>query len=73
MLRVLGAQVVSMSTVPEVIVARSLGLQVLGLSLVTNMAGRRAAGGKTHEAVVAMGLRQAPVMRRLLRDIIIRL
>ena len=73
MLGVLGAQVVCMSTVPEVIVARSLGLRVLGLSLVTNMAGRRAPGGKTHEAVVAMGLRQAPVMRRLLRDIISRL
>jgi len=72
-LGVLGAQVVCMSTVPEVIVARSLGLRVLGLSLVTNMAGRRAPGGKTHEAVVAMGLRQAPVMRRLLRDIISRL
>jgi purine-nucleoside phosphorylase len=73
MLRVLGAQVVCMSTVPEVIVARSLGLRVLGLSLVTNMAGRPGPGGKTHEAVVAMGLQQAPLMERLLRDIISRL
>jgi purine-nucleoside phosphorylase len=73
MLRVLGAQVVCMSTVPEVIVARSLGLRVLGLSLVTNMAGRPGPGGKTHEAVVAMGLQQAPLMERLLQDIISRL
>ena len=73
MLRVLGAQVVCMSTVPEVIVARSLGLRVLGLSLVTNMASRPGPGGKTHEEVVAMGVRQAPLMERLLRDIISRL
>ena len=70
MLRMLGAHVVCMSTVPEVIVARSLGLRVLGLSLVTNMAGRSGSGGTTHEAVVAMGMRQAPLMERLLRDII---
>jgi purine-nucleoside phosphorylase len=73
MLRVLGAHVVCMSTVPEVIVARSLGLRVLGLSLVTNMAGRPGPSGKTHEAVVAMGMQQAPLMERLLRDIISRL
>ena len=73
MLRMLGAQVVCMSTVPEVIVARSLGLRVLGLSLVTNMAGRAESGGKTHETVVAMGMQRAPLMERLLRDIISRL
>src|SRR5438445_709298 len=73
MLRVLGAHVVCMSMVPEVTVARSLGLRVLGLSLVTNVAGRPGPGGKTHEAVVAMGLQQAQLMERLLRDIISRL
>jgi purine-nucleoside phosphorylase len=73
MLRVLGAHVVCMSTVPEVIVARALGVRVLGLSLVANMAGATDHGRVTHDEVVAMGRRQASLMERLLRGIVGRL
>jgi purine-nucleoside phosphorylase len=38
MLRLLGAQAVGMSTVPETILARHAGLKVLGLTLFTNLA-----------------------------------
>lgn len=70
MLRVLGADLVGMSTVHEVIAARALGLRVLGLSLVTNVA---AGPGLTHDEVLEAGWRSSAEARALVPAILQRL
>ena len=55
--RTLGADLVGMSTVHEVIVARHMGLEVLGISLVTNMAAGVSGETIHHEDVMAIGRR----------------
>jgi purine-nucleoside phosphorylase len=55
--RTLGADLVGMSTVHEVIVARHMGIEVLGISLVTNMAAGVTGEAIHHEDVMEVGRR----------------
>jgi purine-nucleoside phosphorylase len=55
--RTLGADLVGMSTVHEVIIARHMGIEVLGLSLVTNMAAGVLNEAINHEEVMETGRR----------------
>jgi purine-nucleoside phosphorylase len=65
--RGMGATLVGMSTVPETIVARHMGLEVLGLSCVTNLAAGLGAAELSHEEVFAAGRRVEQRLAGLLR------
>ncbi|KAA0022672.1 purine-nucleoside phosphorylase [Antrihabitans cavernicola] len=73
MLRAMGADLVGMSTVLETIAARSLGVRVLGLSLVTNLAAGVTGEALSHEEVLAEGKAAGPRIGALLRDVVARL
>ena len=73
MLRTLGADAVGMSTVLECIAARWVGLEVCGVSLVTNAGAGYSGEPLTHEEVLAAGAEAGPrlatVIRRFIRDL----
>jgi purine-nucleoside phosphorylase len=70
LLRNLGADAVGMSTVPEAIVARHMGLEVLGISCITNMAAGIGDNPINHEEVMATGDRVRETFAELLRRVI---
>ena len=68
--RTLGADLVGMSTVHEVIIARHMGLEVLGLSVVTNMAAGVLDEPINHEEVMDIGRRIEGQLTSLLTALI---
>jgi purine-nucleoside phosphorylase len=70
MLRTLGASVVGMSTVPEAIVARHSGLEVLALALVTNAAAGVSQTPISHEEVLEAGREAMPLLGALIETIV---
>jgi len=73
MLSLMGADAVGMSTVPEVIVARTLGMRVLGVSCVTNMACGLSTEPITHAEVIQTTARVAAKFERLVTGVVSRL
>ena len=70
MLRSFGADAVGMSTVPEAIVARQMGMNVLGISCITNMAAGISEQPINHAEVMETGERVRKTFAQLLRRII---
>jgi purine-nucleoside phosphorylase len=72
MLRTLGADVVGMSTVPEAIVARHEGMEVLGLAVVSNFAAGITDQPISHGEVIDAGRAVGPKLAALLEAIVAR-
>jgi purine-nucleoside phosphorylase len=67
MLRAMGADAVGMSTVLEAVAARWIGLEVCGVSLVTNAGAGYSGKPLTHEEVLEAGAEAGPRLARVLR------
>ena len=71
--RSMGATLVGMSTVPETIVARHMGMEVLGLSCVTNLAAGLGSTTLSHEEVFLAGRMVERQLTRLLQRLVPRI
>jgi purine-nucleoside phosphorylase len=69
-LRFIGADVVGMSTVPEVIVARHQGMRVLGFSLVTDMGLPDALKPTNMMEILATAAKSEPLLKRIMNRVI---
>nr|WP_226375412.1 purine-nucleoside phosphorylase [Effusibacillus dendaii] len=70
MLRQLGADAVGMSTVPEVIVAKHMGMRVLGISCISNLAAGILDQPLSHQEVMETAERVKESFSRLVREIV---
>ena len=72
MLRTLGADVVGMSTVPEAIVARHAGMDVLAIAVVSNLAAGISEAPITHDEVLRAGAEAGPKLAALIGAVVAR-
>ena len=70
MFRILGADAVGMSTVPEVIVANHCGIQVFGMSVITDLGVEGKIVEVTHEEVQKAADQAQPLMTTIMRELI---
>jgi purine-nucleoside phosphorylase len=70
MAKTIGGHIVGMSTALEAIAAREAGMEILGMSLVTNLAAGIQTTPLSHEEVIEAGRTAEPVISKLLADIV---
>ena len=70
MFRILGADAVGMSTVPEVIVANHCGIRVFGISVITDLGVEGKIVEVTHEDVQKAADEAQPLMTTIMRELI---
>jgi len=73
MAKAIGGDIVGMSTALEAIAAREAGMEVLALSLITNLAAGISDHPLSHQEVIEAGSSAEPVISKLLSDIVQRL
>ena len=71
MVKILGADCVGMSTVPEVIVARHMDLETFGISVITDMGDEESIGTISHDEVLEAAKGAEPKVRALIRELIL--
>jgi purine-nucleoside phosphorylase len=72
-LRTIGADVVGMSTVPEVLVARHQGMRVAGFSIVTDMGLPDNLHPMDHDTIVGVAGRAEPILSDLIGELVSRI
>ena len=70
MAKAMGGHIVGMSTALEAIAAREAGMEILGLSLITNLAAGISPHPLSHQEVIDAGKQAEPVISQLLADIV---
>jgi purine-nucleoside phosphorylase len=70
MAKAMGGHIVGMSTALEAIAAREAGMEILGLSLITNLAAGISPHPLSHQEVIDSGNAAEPVISKLLADIV---
>ena len=72
MVKILGADCVGMSTVPEVIVARHMDLEIFGISVITDMGDAESIGTISHDEVLEAAKNAEPKVRSLIKELILK-
>ncbi|MDY3858179.1 MAG: purine-nucleoside phosphorylase [Muribaculaceae bacterium] len=68
--RIIGGDAVGMSTVPEVIVAKHGGMEVFGISVITDLGGKDITQVPTHEEVQQAAIKAEPTTKLIVHDLI---